>query len=349
MQKDNFLKSLRVNIGFTIEVLKSFLIMLIVFFAIIIVLFSVIHNLLKIREIYAEDTAGYKNLVDVNSNRMNVYIEGEGDKTAILLSNFGEPSPVVKYKAYKDRLVDNNYRVVIIEYFGYGYSLSTKDTRDIENITNEINEALNKSGIEGPYMMIANGISGIYAENYIDKFPDLVDKLVLIDSVYANSIDEKYIKDTIQDNSFNITLTSFIENTGYARILSYIKPNIFGIDKMKELGFSSSDISLYRKMIANRFYTKTMKNEYKNLIDNMEQSKDYVFPEYLNVIQILSNEYIKEFSEYKKEKLIKKDIKQYANDLITNYEIQKIINIKGEKNNLNLSNPDEVINTIITN
>ena len=116
---------------------------------------------------------------------------------------------------------------------------------------------------------------------------------------------------------------------------------------MQEYNFSNSDISVYRKMIANRFYTKTMRNEYKALAENMEQFKNYQFPDYLRVTQILSTEYVKEFASYKAEKLIKKDIKEYADELITNPDIQRIVTIDGEKNNLNLSNPEDVINEIL--
>ena len=344
-----FLNSVLTDIAVIWEVIKSFIIMTLVVIAIFTALAVIIHNALKIREVYSEDTSGYKNLVSVDNNRMNVYVEGTGDRTVVILSNFGNPSPIIQYKTYTDRLVANNYRVAVVEYFGYGYSLSTKNNRNIGYIVHEINEALTISGINGPYTILANGTSGIYAESYINNFPDLVDKLVLVDSIYPETIKEEYIKKYISDRKTNITITSAAELTGYARLLSYIKPDVFGINKMQEYGFSSNDIATYRKMIASRFYTRTMKKEYKALPENMELFKDYKFPDYLNVIQILSDEYIKEYSKYKEEKLLNKDIKEYAEDLITNPEIQKIYLIEGKKDNLNLSNPDEVVSAIINN
>ena len=344
-----FLNSVLTDIAVIWEVIKSFIIMTLVVIAIFTALAVIIHNALKIREVYSEDTSGYKNLVSVDNNRMNVYVEGTGDRTVVILSNFGNPSPIIQYKTYTDRLVANNYRVAVVEYFGYGYSLSTKNNRNIGYIVHEINEALTISGINGPYTILANGTSGIYAESYINNFPDLVDKLVLVDSIYPETIKEEYIKKYISDRKTNITITSAAELTGYARLLSYIKPDVFGINKMQEYGFSSNDIATYRKMIASRFYTRTMRKEYKALPENMELFKDYKFPDYLNVIQILSDEYIKEYSKYKEEKLLNKDIKEYAEDLITNPEIQKIYLIEGKKDNLNLSNPDEVVSAIINN
>ncbi|MBR3696680.1 MAG: alpha/beta hydrolase [Clostridia bacterium] len=339
----NFIKNIFLDLSLLFEILKSFLITCLVVIAIITALSSIIHNVLKIIEIYEEDKFGYKNLVWVDENRLNVFVSGEGEKTVVVLSEFGTVSPIIQYKLYVDKLISNGYRVVVIEYFGYGYSLSTKEERDVEHFVSEINSALWASGIFGPYIILANGTSGIYAMDYANKFPDSVEKLVLIDSVYPATINESFIQKQIDNQKFNIKITSFAELTGYARILSYIKPDTFGIDKMKERGFSSNDIALYRKMIANRFYTKTMRNEYELLEVNMKNNIDYKFPENLNVIQVLSNEYVNEFVEYKKDSLIKKDIQGYAKDLITNSEIQKIVVINGEKNNLNLTNPDAVI------
>ena len=341
-----FFKNLIVNIEILLEIFKSFIIMCLVIVAIISSLSAIIHNVLKIREIYQEDNSGYKQLVNVDKNRMNIQILGNGEKTAVILSDFGTSSPIIQYKAYANRLVSNGYKVAIIEYFGYGYSLSTNTTRTADNFVKEINEVLQVSGITEPYMILANGTSGLYAMNYLRKYPYEVSSLILVDSIYPNTIDEEYIQKKISNENFNIQLTSFAELTGYARICSYIYPKLFSIDKMKKLGYSNTDISVYRKMIANRFYTATMKNEYKLLPDNMVLLKNYKLPEYLRVTQILSNEYIKEYKNYQKNKLIEKNIEEYANDIITNTDIQKIVTVDGEKGNLNLSNPDKVMEVL---
>ena len=103
----NFLKNIMVDISVLVEILKSFLIMCIVVIAIVATLSAIIHNVLKIREIYAEDTTGYKKLVSVDSNRMNVQVVGDGEKTIVILSSFGTPSPILQYKTYTDSLFQN--------------------------------------------------------------------------------------------------------------------------------------------------------------------------------------------------------------------------------------------------
>ena len=81
--------------------------MCLVIIAIFTALSAVVHNVFKIREIYAEDTTGYKNLFTVSENRMNVQVVGEGERTIVILSAFATPSPILQYKTYTDRLVQN--------------------------------------------------------------------------------------------------------------------------------------------------------------------------------------------------------------------------------------------------
>lgn len=340
------MKSVLASISMILDAIKSFIIATIIILAIIIAIVSILHNVFKIREIYKEDTTGYKKLVSVDENRMNVQVTGNGDKTIVILSDFATPSPIIQYKTYVDRLV-NSYRVVVIEYFGYGFSLSTKEERTSEKIAHEIKTALDQSNITGSYTILANGISSLYAYTYANLYSQEVENLIIVDGVYPATIEENYLKELVEDKKTNAIINSYAEKTGFARISSYIKPENFAIDKMKEYNFSESDISLYRTMIANRFYTSTMRNEIKKLSDNMQNLKDYALPEYLPATQILSKEYTEEYQNYKKDKLIDKDIQEYANDIITNSEIQKVVVIDGRKN-LNLYNPDGVIQVILS-
>lgn len=340
------MKKILVAISIMWEYLKSFLIAVLIGCAIIFAFTSIIHNVFKIREIYAEDKTGYKNLVNVNENRMNVRVTGNGNSTVVILPEFAECSPIIKYKTYSDRLSDN-YKVVTIEYFGYGYSLSSKEDRTSMQIAQEIKSALTESGIGGPYIFVANGVSSLYLYAYSNLYPDDIEKMVVIDGVYPSSINDKYTEKYVEDLTTNATITSFAELTGYARIMSYINPSTFHIDKMKELNFDKQDIKTYRKMIANRYYTGTMRREVKELKNNMENLASYTYPDYLPVTQILSNDYISEVDELVNEKKTKVKLEEYANSIMTNSTIQKVVTLDGGRANLSLDNPDGVVEAIM--
>ncbi len=329
------------------EHLKSILIAVLIGMAIIISLSSIIHNVLKIREIYAEDTTGYKNLVTVGKTRLNVRVEGEGEQTVVILPDFAECSPIVKYKTYSNRLSELNCKVVTIEYFGYGYSLSSKDERTNIKLAQEIKSALTSANVNGPYTFVANGTSSLYAYMYSNLYPEDLQKLVVIDGVYPSSIKDKYTEKYVDDLTTNAVITSYAELSGYARILSYINPSVFHIDQMKEMGFDKVDIKTYRKMIANRYYTGTMKREIKELKTNMQNLQSYQYPSFLTVNQVLSTGYIDEVKQLVKENKTKTNLEKYANDMITNADIQDVVTVEGKKSNLSLDNPDKVIESIL--
>lgn len=90
-----------------------------------------------------------------------------------------------KYIPHKDFkvLVDNlnkNFKVVVIEYYGYNNSDDTKRLRTAENICEEIHTALHLLGIK-KYILMPHSISGLYAMHYINKYPEEVDRLIGID------------------------------------------------------------------------------------------------------------------------------------------------------------------------
>lgn len=340
------MKKVLLALGIMWENIKSFVIAIIIIVAIIIATCSIVHNVLKIKEIYVEDNSGNKNLVTVNENRMNVKIMGDGEETVVILPEFGESSPVLKYKTYAEKLSEN-YKVAIIEYFGYGYSLSSQDERTNYNFAKEINDALNAAKLNGPYIFIATGTSSMYAYTYANIYDNSVQKLVIIDGIYPSSIKDVYTRNYVKDLITNSSITTLAELSGYARVLSYIKPSVFHIDQMKELNYSKEDIKIYRRMIANRYYTDTMSREIKKLEENMNELQEYRYPENLKVVQILSTGYIDEVKTLNDINKTDISLESYANNMITNPDIQTVITIKGEKANLSLDNPDEVVKTII--
>jgi len=80
------------------------------------------------------------------------------------------------------RELSKKYTVYVIEYFGYGHSDSTDTPRTNENYVEEIREALTQVGLKPPYILMPYSISGVYVEYYAAKYPNEIDKLILLDS-----------------------------------------------------------------------------------------------------------------------------------------------------------------------
>ena len=73
------------------------------------------------------------------------------------------------------------HRVVVVEYFGTGFSGGTDRPRTSANYVEEIRAALSAAGYEPPYVLMPHSISGVYAEHYAATYPDEVEAIVSLD------------------------------------------------------------------------------------------------------------------------------------------------------------------------
>lgn len=70
-------------------------------------------------------------LIDINGNNISIYVEGSGSKTLVFLSGSGTCSPILDFKSLYSLLSDE-YRIVVVEKFGYGYSDVVDEDRNIQ-------------------------------------------------------------------------------------------------------------------------------------------------------------------------------------------------------------------------
>ena len=340
------MKKIFTRISIFFDVIKDFLFGLITIILILAFTLGIAHNILKINEVSSKYSGEYKHLVTVGEREMmNVYSIGSGEETIVILSGFGVQSPVLEYKALATRLSDE-YRVVILEYLGYGYSLQTKTDRTITNIANEINTALNESEITGPYILVPHSISNIYAMKYQELYPMNVSKIISIDGLMPNMTKENKFLAELNETKTNANISAVLEFTGFTRMLSYIKPEMFYIDKMKQDScYTANDITEYRKRIGSSYLTKSMIKEINNIEANAVAEKNYIYPETLPVLEILSSESVNKYKEQKQSSNFSKDYEEYANEMLSNTQIQKVEIIDGDEM-LPITNPDEIASAI---
>lgn len=309
----------------------------------------ILHNVLKMGEISIKYTGEYKKMVPVYEEQnkfMNSYVIGEGSKTIVILSAFGSQSPIVQYKTLFNDL-KNDYRIVVVEYFGYGYSMSIKEPRINENFASEVKKMLELREIYGPYVLVAHETSNMYAMKFQEMYPDLVQGIVSIAGLYPAEIEDEFRAKQIKSNISNVNITSIFELTGFERIASYVSPKTFYIDKMKAMSdvFNKEDISVYRNRIGSQYLSRTMVREINKLEDNMNEMKNYKYPEYLPVLELLDSESVKIYSYDKENENSKINLYDLANGVITNPNIQRVQEIEGDYM-LQLSNPQNTINAI---
>lgn len=309
----------------------------------------ILHNVVKMSEISTRYTGQYKNLVMVypeENKMMNIYTVGEGPKTIVILAGFGSQSPIIQYKALAEGLKDE-YKVAIVEYFGYGYSMGINKDRTSENIVNEVKKALELYGVHGPYVLMPHSHANVYAMQFQQAYPELVQSIISIDGQIPAELNDNYYKTKHSENVANINLTSIFELTGFERVLSLVREDIFYIDKMRTMYeiYGEEEISVYRNRIGSNYLSRTMVREIKKLEENMMAMNEYKYPDYLPTLQIFAGDTIKEYEDAKKNLGAKVDITELSNTLITNPEIQKVETVEGD-HMIHLTNVNDLVATI---
>ena len=196
-------------------------------------------------------------LVDINGNNMSIYVEGSGSRTLVFLSGSGTGSPILDFKSLYSLLRDD-YRIVVVEKFGYGYSDIVDEDRNIQTILSETRLALNKAGIEGPYVLCPHSMSGIETLYWAQKYPDEIEAIIGLDM----AVPEYY--ENMKINLALMKLGQYAADLGITRLI----PTLAESDAIKHGTLTNDEKNRYRAIFYNRTATVTMINEAKSVKDN---------------------------------------------------------------------------------
>ena len=216
-------------------------------------------------------------LVEVDDRDIHVYTKGNGENTILLLSGLGTAVPALDFEPLVNELSKNN-KVVVVEPFGYGWSDITNKKRTVENIVREIREALQKSDIKGPYILMPHSVSGVYSMYYANKYPDEVKAIIGIDPTLPKALD--YFK----EEAPNIpSLMSVLAPSGLARLALLTSPNQY-LPLAEEGTYTAKNLKITKAISSWKGYNKNVIDEAKELNNNINKTLDMSFPSKMPVM-----------------------------------------------------------------
>ncbi len=207
-------------------------------------------------------------LVEVNGHNMSVYIEGKGDKTLVFLSGGGTCSPILDFKSLYSLLTDE-YKIVVVEKFGYGFSDVVDEKRDIDTILSETRMALEKAEVQGPYILCPHSMSGLEALYWAQKYPKEVEAIIGLDMAVPGYYDEMNISIPVMKAG----------QYGAALGITRWIPSLAESDAMKFGTLSDKEKEIYKAVFYQRTATVTMINEVKTVKDNANVVKENGVPQ----------------------------------------------------------------------
>ncbi|WP_248062059.1 alpha/beta hydrolase [Paenibacillus silvae] len=212
----------------------------------------------------------YGQLVSVAGKQMNVLVEGEGEETIVILPGFGTASPALDFKPLLSRL-KSDYKVIVIEPFGYGLSDQTDKERSTANISSEIHEAVQSLGADR-YILMAHSISGLYSLDYVNRYPDEVEAFIGLDHSVPSLSEQKV-------ETSDIVPVKWFRNLGFARLQLKLGDNPY-----EELPYDEKTQEQLNILIRKNMYNDTQLNEAMSMYSNFQTAKALTFPADLPVL-----------------------------------------------------------------
>jgi len=197
------------------------------------------------------------NMLEVNGHNMSIYTTGEGDRTLVFMSGGGTCSPILDFKSLYS-LLNDDYKIVVVEKFGYGFSDVIDEERPIDSILEDTREGLRKAGVEGPFVLCPHSMSGIEALYWAQKYPSEVEAIVGLDMAVPEAYENYNI------DMFTIRLGQVAARLGITRLL----PGVSESDAIKYGTLTEEEKEIYRAVFYNRTATSTMIKEVQEIKDN---------------------------------------------------------------------------------
>jgi len=106
--------------------------------------------------------------------------------------------------------IEKDFRVVIYHRAGYGKSAVSQKTRTTNNIATELNQLVERLGIDEQFVLMGHSFGGLCAQHYAKMYPEKIKGLILIDSTSFDY--SKLYKQNIPVMNSLISIEKMVEN-----------------------------------------------------------------------------------------------------------------------------------------
>lgn len=186
-------------------------------------------------------------MVSVNGHDMSVFVKGNGPQTLVFLSGAGTASPILDFKDLYDGL-SKQYKIVVVERAGYGYSEDTSKSRDVSEVLSETRQALAKAHVSGPYIILSHSMASLETLLWQEKYPSEIQAIIGLDWALPESYSQ------LRMHSQILRMARLGSQLG---LLRYIPSRLY----VPNENLSSSDRRLYQRIAYRQILSQAMLNE----------------------------------------------------------------------------------------
>lgn len=212
----------------------------------------------------------------VNGHQMNVYVQGEGPETIVVLSGAGIASPILDFKEVSESL-SKQYKLVIVERAGYGYSDDSNHSRDVMEVLSETRQALSQANITGPFIILSHSMASLESLAWQEKYPDEVKALIGLDWALPSSYEN------LKDNQALLTVAYWSSKIGLLRYL----PESFYI---KNQTLTENERKQYKLLAYKQLMSQAMLYESQTVKENAKKVPSSINPKIPTLLLVSNGE-----------------------------------------------------------
>ena len=212
----------------------------------------------------------------VNGHQMNVYVQGEGPETIVVISGAGIASPILDFKEVSESL-SKQYKVVIVERAGYGYSYDSNHSRDVMEVLSETRQALSQANITGPFIILSHSMASLESLAWQEKYPDEVKALIGLDWALPSSYEN------LKDNQALLTVAYWSSKIGLLRYL----PESFYI---KNQTLTENERKQYKLLAYKQLMSQAMLYESQTVKENAKKVPSSINPKIPTLLLVSNGE-----------------------------------------------------------
>ena len=219
----------------------------------------------------------------VYGHQINVYVEGNGPETIVVLSGAGIASPILDFKEVSESL-SKQYKVVIVERAGYGYSDDSNHSRDVMEVLSETRQALSQANVKGPFIILSHSMASLESLAWQEKYPDEVKTLVGLDWALPASYEN------LKQNQALITVAFWSSKIG---LLRYFPESFY----IKNPTLIESERKQYKLLAYKQLMSQAMFHESQTVKENAKKVTSNINPK-IPALLMVSNGDGTSFSQF---------------------------------------------------
>ena len=210
----------------------------------------------------------------VNGHQIDVYVEGDGPETIVVLSGAGIASPILDFKNVSESL-SKRYKVVIVERAGYGYSDDSNHSRDVMEVLSETRQALSQANITGPFIILSHSMASLESLVWQEKYPDEVKALIGLDWALPSSYED------LKDNQALLTVAYWSSKIG---LLRYFPESFY----IKNQTLTENERKQYKLLAYKQLLSQAMLHESQTVKENAKKVPSSINPK-IPTLLLVSN------------------------------------------------------------